>query len=347
MAELTPDGIRFGNYTEQTTAEYPAFRNLIINGDMRVAQRGVLFTAVSSGSYTVDRWKYVTISTSVATITQSIDSPTNFSNSLMHTVTTADTVVAVTDLTFLEQPIEGYTATELIDNTFTVSFWVRSSKTGVHCLNIRNVTPGTASFIAEYTITASNTWEYKSITITNGLPNQYAWGTVNDVGCRICFALAAGENYQNIANIWTTTPALATANQVNCLDTVGNIFAITGVQLEKSPGATPFEFRNYDVELLLCQRYYSVSSASMRWGSPGPGQAAISPLYWPVVMRIAPTVTFNNHAGTTFVNGNNDFNVSSKSAINITVNGAGFLVNSINAGDTYSVYQSALASAEL
>lgn len=340
MAELTPDGIRFGNYTEQTTAEYPAFRNLIINGDMQVAQRGTSFPAVASGSYTLDRWKYVTVSTAVATITQDADSPSNFSDSLRYTVTTADTVVAVTDLTFLEQPIEGYTANELIDNTFTVSFWVRSSKTGVHCLNIRNVTPGTASFIAEYTITALNTWEYKSITITNGLPNQYAWGTTNDVGCRICFALAAGTDYQNTANIWTETTALATANQVNCLDTVGNIFAITGIQLEKSAGATPFEFRNYEVELLLCQRYYSRSAASIRWQatSPGAGQTAIMPLYWPVVMRIAPTVTFVGGA---------DANISSKSAINITEYGAGFAAVSVTGGNSYAVYHTAHADAEL
>lgn len=343
MTDLTLNGVRFGNATEQTTAEYPAFRNLIINGDMRISQRGVSFPAVASGAYTLDRWRYATVSTAVATIAQTADCPSAFTNSLRYTVTTADTSVASTDLTFLEQPIEAYTSNELIDNTFTVSFWVRSSKTGIHCLNIRNTNPGTASLIKEYVITTANTWEYKIITITGGLSNQYTWGTVNDVGCRVCFALAAGSDYQNVADVWTATNDLATANQVNCLDTVGNIFAITGVQVEKFAGATSFEFRNYEIEYLLCQRYFSRSSASVRWQSPGASQTSVTPLYWPVVMRSAPTVTFIDNG----IGASTSANISSTTAINITGYGAGFAAVTTAAGDSFAVYYTALANAEL
>lgn len=342
MSNLTLNGIQFGNATEQTTAEYQAFRNLIINGDMRISQRGTSFPAVVSQAYTLDRWRYNNASTAVATITQNTDCPSAFTNSLRYTVTTADTSVTSTEYAFLQQPIEGYTSNELIDNTFTVSFWVRSSKTGTHCLTIRSPNPGTASLIKEYVITTANTWEYKIITITGGLPNQYTWGTVNDVGCRVCFALAAGSDYQNVADVWNATGDLATANQVNCLDTVGNIFAITGVQVEKSAGATPFEFRNYELEYLLCQRYFSRSSASIRWTSPGGGQTAVTPLYWPVVMRSDPTVTFIDNGALV-----GSLNISSSSAINITEYGAGFAAVSVAAGDTYAVYYTALANAEL
>lgn len=345
MAELTPDGIRFGNYTEQTTAEYPAFRNRIINGNMQVAQRGTSFAP----GYTLDRWIYANAGAVAGTVTQSTDVPTNSGlyNSLRATVTTADTNIAAGEYSVLVQLIEGYNVADLVDVPITLSFWVRSSKTGIHCVSFKN-SGDDRSYISEYIINSVNTWEKKSITVSSGLPTSGTWNFTNGRGLLVGWVMAAGSTYQtSTINSWDSSNSLSTANQVNCLDTVGNIFAITGVQLEKSPGATPFEFRNYEVELLLCQRYYSVSSASMRWGSPGSGQSAISPLYWPVVMRVAPTVTFNNHAGTTFVNGNNDSNVSSKSAINITIYGAGFLVNSINAGDTYSVYQSALASAEL
>jgi hypothetical protein len=43
------------------------------------------------------------------------------------------------------------------------------------------------------------------------------------------------------------------------LDTIGNIFAITGVQLEVGNTPTPFEHRPFGVELSMCQRYYEKS----------------------------------------------------------------------------------------
>lgn len=336
MVELTSDGVRFNDYTTQTSAENEYFRNLIINGDMSVAQRGASFPAIANSYYTLDRWLIPNNTSAVATVTQNLDAPSGFTYSLRHTITTADTSIASGDIATIEQKIEGYTASELIGNTFTVSFWVRSSKTGTHTVCISNA----GYYIKEYTINVANTWEYKSFTVVGGLPNAYAWGTTNNIGCILTFSLAAGSGYHGSPNAWTSSFGISTANQVNCLDTVGNIFAITGVQVEKAPGATSFGFRTYELEALLCQRYYSLTAASARRNAPGASQTVITPLYWPVVMRANPTVSFIS-------SGTADLNVTSKSAINITPYGAGFAVVNGTATDVYAVYQTAAADAEL
>lgn len=232
-------------------------RNKIINGKMEIAQRGTSFAAIASGAYSLDRWTYSNASSAVATVSQQADVPSSneFQSSLRYTVTTTDTSIAASDATFIAQNIEGYNARDLIGRTFTVSFWVRSSNTGVHCVALRN-SAADRSYITEYTVNAANTWEKKTATVNGGLITAGTWDWTNGIGLRAVFVLATGSNFQTTANAWQAGNFLATSSQVNCLDTIGNIFAITGVQLEVGSVATPFEHRPYGMELALAQRYY-------------------------------------------------------------------------------------------
>ena len=336
---LTFPGVKFHDDTEQTTAQYPVFKNKIINGDMMISQRGVSFAAIATATYSLDRWVYTNTTAAVATVTQQLDAPADFINSLRYAVTTADAAIAATDYAVIEQRIEGLEISDLISTTFTISFWVRSSKTGIHCVAVQTGLRD-AAFIKEYTISVANTWEYKTITIVGGLPNSYVWSTDNSIGLRLKFVLAAGTNYQDANNAWTTAfDKIATVNQVNCLDTIGNIFAITGVQLEKTTAATEFEHRDTNVELLLCQRYYSLCGANNQMWASAAAQTFTQPLVWPVVMRAVPLVTFI--AGT-------EAGYTAKSAVNITQYGAGLQLTATAAGNgCYSVYGEAAANAEL
>lgn len=350
MARITSDGIIYGNYIEQNTAQYPSFRNLIINGDMRICQRnstGVFPKSTNTSEYTLDRWIYSkdTFETSAVTISRELDAPPGFTYSLYQTVTTARATLTSSDIAVIQQRIEGYNAKELIINAFTISFWVKSSKVGIYCVNVG---PDTSDkYIKEYSINTANTWEFKSFTVPKRvlipffLETDYFSETTNQTGCILSFVMCAGSSRNDgVPNIWNSfSSTYSTSNQVNGLDAIGNIFAITGVQLEKSPGATPFEFRNYEIEYLLCQRYYSTSSASVRWQSPGAGQTAVTPLYWPVVMRVAPSVTV--------IGATADSNITTKYALNITEYGAGFAASSLAAGNAYAVYYTAHANAEL
>jgi len=232
-------------------------RNKIINGKMEIAQRGASFAAIANGDYSLDRWVFEKSTTAVITASQQADIPSGneFQSSLRLAVTTADTSISSTDYCLISQRVEGYNVRDLIGRTFTLSFCVRSSKTGVHCVAMRN--SGTdRSYVAEYTVNAANTWETKTITVPGGLITAGTWNWTNGAGLFVSFVLAAGTTFQTTAGSWQTGNFIATANQVNCLDTVGNIFAITGVQLEVGSVATPFEHRPIGAELALCQRYY-------------------------------------------------------------------------------------------
>lgn len=270
-------------------------RNRIINGGMDISQRGTSFPAIASTTYSLDRWMYTASTTAVATVTQQADVPSNneFQYSYRCAVTTSDTSIAASDLALISQYIEGYNVRDLIGKTFTLSFWVRSSKTGIHCVKFGN-SIADRSYIVEYTVNAANTWEQKSITVSGGLITTGTWNWTNGIGVALTFALAAGTTYQTTANAWQTGNFVATANQVNCLDTVGNIFAITGVQLEAGSVATPFEHRPYGYELRLCQRYYEVvpnsTSASVYNSSASAVQMSLyTP--WKETKRASPIVT--------------------------------------------------------
>lgn len=281
-------------------------RNKIINGDMNIAQRGTSFAAATNGIYTADRWQYLMAAGAVETVSQQADAPSNneFQNSLRLAVTTADTSIAAGEFSGVRQHIEGYNARDLIGKTFTLSFWVRSSKTGVHCVAFRNSGQDRA-YVVEYTVNAANTWEYKSVAVIGGLITAGTWNWTTGIGLTVNFATSAGSTYQTTAGAWQTGNYLATSSQVNCLDTIGNIFAITGVQLEPGSVATPFEHRPYGAELALCQRYYCktfpqgvapVQAVGNNNGALG-GQSVTATngpwVTWafPVCMRTSPTVT--------------------------------------------------------
>ena len=266
-------------------------RNKIINGKMEIAQRGTSFAGFTAG-YSLDRWQVYLAGSVVATVTQQADAPSGdeFQSSYRYAVTTADASIAAGDYAIIRQSVEGYNARDLIGRTFTLSFWVRSSKTGAHCIVLQN-SGSDRSYVSEYTINAANTWEKKSITVSGGLVTAGTQNWTTGVGVSVSWALAAGTTAQTTANAWQTGSFLATANQVNCLDTIGNIFAITGVQLEVGSVATPFEHRPYGMELALCQRYYSrvVSLTGICAGAATFGAAIV----YPVEMRASPTFSLS------------------------------------------------------
>ena len=270
-------------------------RNKIINGKMEIAQRGTNFTTPVAGLYVLDRWRVDVSTTAVATVSQQSDVPSDneFQNSLRFLVTTADASIAAGEFALISQYIEGYNVRDLIGRTFTLRFRAWSSKTGVHCIAFGNGVTADRTYVAEYTVNAANTWEDKTVTVNGGLITAGTWNWTNGVGLRVSWALAAGTTFHTAPGAWNTGNFFATSSQVNCLDTVGNIFAITGVQLEAGPVATPFEHRPYGSEAALCYRYCWVPetnpSFSMAWTA-----GAVSFLggnqQFPVSMRAAPTI---------------------------------------------------------
>ena len=314
-----------GNVTNINGGQLAGMRNKITNGKMEIAQRGTSFPSFGSGSYSLDRYLWQNTSAGVITISQQADAPADneFQSSLRVAVTTADASVADGDISVLSHRIEGYNVRDLIGRTFTLSFRVRSSKTGVHCVAFKNEGLN-RPYVLEYTVNAANTWETKTVTVSGGLITSGAWNWTNGTGLIVAWSLVAGSNFQTNAGAWQTGDFYATANQVNCLDTVGNIFAITGVQLEVGPVATPFEHRPYGMELALCQRYYEVTRVSAGQYNAGAGNTCAVSVPFKVTKRAAPSV------------GSSLFliisNVGSAAYDSISTDGARYVVTASGAG---------------
>jgi hypothetical protein len=272
-------------------------RNRIINGRMDISQRGTTFAAIADGAYCLDRWVFGESSAAVLTASQQADAPAGFSNSLRLAVTTADASIAAGDYCVIRQRIEGYNVADLIGRDFTLSFWARSAKTGTHCVVFTN-SGADRSYIAEYSIAAANTWEFKTITVAGGLITAGTWDFTNGRGLNVQWALAAGATFYTTAGAWQTGNFIATANQVNVLDTIGNVFAITGVQLEPGAFATPFENRSRGIEGLLCQRYFLYPNETPTYRFYGAaGSSSYVTYYFPTTLRDAPTTTTVSWSG--------------------------------------------------
>ena len=241
-------------------------RNILINGDMRVAQRGTSFSGTTGVIYTLDRW-HTPIGSSYnfdTTITQSTTVPTGegFKYSLK---VEADSVQNPTSSHNggIGQKLEGQDLQHFAWGTssaksITISFWVRSNKTGIYCLQLQtNHYGGSDQYqhVKEYTISVANTWEKKTLTFP-GLTTQTIDAVTGD-GLRVLWWLACGSSDHIAANSWTQSASYgATSNQVNFLDNANNEWYLTGCQLEVGDTATEFEHRPFGEELSLCQRYF-------------------------------------------------------------------------------------------
>ena len=253
-------------------------RNIVVNGDMRIAQRGASFTGVTaSGTFPVDRFLFHVGSLGTWTLTQSTDVPAGqgFTNSIKCDVTTANASPSGTAYARIDQRFEGQDLQRFCKGTsnakqFAVSFWVKSPKTGTHIVqfqdqdNSRNVSKA-------YTVSSANTWEKKELIFPADTTG--AFGNDNGGSLFLCFYLAVGTGYQGgtLQTTWGTPVNNTRATgQVNCADSTSNDFYLTGVQLEVCSVATPFEHRSYGDELKRCHRYYQrINAPNMSYFGSG------------------------------------------------------------------------------
>tara|TARA_B100000123_G_scaffold232383_1_gene182325 strand:+ start:525 stop:1601 length:1077 start_codon:yes stop_codon:yes gene_type:complete len=242
-------------------------RNLIINGGMRVAQRGSSTTTNGYGS--LDRFivSHNNMDNLAFTFAQDTDGPSGFSNSLKYTVTTAESALASDEIARVMHRIEGLNMQRTGWGTssakaLTLSFYVKSSVTGTYAVEFRMNSGGSNSLSKNYTINSANTWERKTMTF----PANTATAFVNTKleACEIGWYLAAGTNYSGgtLASTYGSNPtnSRAAGQTANVLATNGNTWYLTGAQLEVSDSASDFEHRGIGEELRECQRYYQKST---------------------------------------------------------------------------------------
>ena len=277
------------------------FRNRIINGDMRIDQRNA-GASVTNG-FAVDRFEFQENSGSAYTIQRSTTAPAGFINSVIVTVTTAASATAA-QVNRIFQRVEGNNIADLgwgtaNAQTVTLSFRVRSSLTGTYCVALVNG-DATRSYVAEYTISAANTWETKTVTIAGDTSGT--WATDNTSGVQVTFDLGGGSNYNTTAGAWAAGNYTRTTNQANFANTNGATFYITGVQLEAGSVASPFERRDYGRELMMCQRYAiayggTTGNEQICLGQANLSTSALLLFNPPVTMRTTPSLTVVSASG--------------------------------------------------
>jgi hypothetical protein len=303
-------GVTFNDASNQTTAATGfGFKNRLINSAMVIDQRNAgasVTISTAALNYTLDRWAAFGQATDgIYTVSRSTTVPSSagFVNSLVATCTTADTSISATNRYFLNQNIEGNNSADLRFGTadaqaITLSFWVRSSLTGTYCAAVLNG-GATRAYVAEYTISTADTWEYKTITVPGDTTGT--WSTNETTGITLRFALAGGSTYQTTANAWAAGNFNTTTNQVNWMSSSSSrTFYITGVQLEKGSTATSFDYRPYGTELALCMRYAvqlaDGSNQVIATGQCVSASGGGGVVRFPVEMRAAPTITASSAA---------------------------------------------------
>ena len=239
------------------TVSNMAGRNRIINGDMRISQRGDYTSPVSASNngYYLDRWV-----ASIGTVSATVQQTNVVINGVSKTAQKIAATSSGTGYIGLAQRVELINLQD--GETYTVSCWVRSNNANT---SFRTTLSG--AFADTSVFTNDGNWEKVSTTITlNKAALPY---------------ISVGLNtYQN------GTVAVAS----------GDYIEFTEFQLEAGSVATPFEHRQYGQELALCQRYlpaYNAESGSnTSYGSSVQGGNTTRmwiTFQFPVATRTAPT----------------------------------------------------------
>lgn len=277
---------------------------LIINGDMSISQRGTSTSSITNGNYrTLDRFYINNNGVGSVTNSQSTDVPTGqgFATSFKIAVDTSDTPSGTEWMT-CQYRTEAQDLKPLKFNTssaegFTISFWVKSAKTGTYTLAILNDN-ASRSISQTYTISSANTWEKKVLSFAGdtagAIPNN------NTIGLILYWILASGGDRTSgtFQTSWDTyvTADFISSSQVNLGDSTSNDWYITGVQLEvgtfDANSIPPFQFEDAGTNLRRCQRYYQTIPGAKEGGA-NPDGTAVNRVYWDfkVSMRATPTIT--------------------------------------------------------
>lgn len=310
-------------------------KNLLLNGEMRINQRGDV-TGVTGNQYGgPDRWKTMCASCGTWGISQSTDVPfgQGFKKSLRLDCEANRATLAAGSNLSIAQYIEGQDLAHLAwgypkAKDLTLSFWLKTDNnvTGTFVVYLRNHGGGTV-LNRQVRIRDQGYWNKYVVNIPADKTNQFTYD--NSKQLEVAFHFDAGTNLGGAAsggtmlNQWLAYHAAQTA--VGCdlrlASSTGNNLYITGVQLEEGSEPTPYQHLSYAEELALCQRYYHIwldadSNGSNQQAIPACVAYNNTSLIWgfcqhPVTMRTYPTL--NKVEGTNYYNvfyNNTNANVS-------------------------------------
>jgi hypothetical protein len=261
-ADIADANVTAAKLASGTVQNQSAFKNIIINGDMSIAQRGTSTSGVTTtdGYYACDRW-FSQTDTGTWNISQSTDVPSGqgFAKSLKLDCTSAGTSNA--DEVGIRHKIEGQFLQYLKYGTssadsLTLSFWIKTNLTGTYTVAFKNVSSVQERIVSfEYTVNSANTWEKKTITLPGDTSQALENTNTEELTIFWYFSAAFGSG---VTNTWQNYSSgyLSNGSLPGLGGSTDDEVYITGVQLEAGTTASDFEFLPYDINLMRCERYY-------------------------------------------------------------------------------------------
>jgi len=304
IAFTVSDGAAITGVASINAGQIGGSRNFIYNGDFQVFQRASSVSGIGNGDtgyHVHDRWMISAGAGVQSEFTWSGDAetPDGFNSSMKLNCTTAESAVAAGEWWFVSQRFEGQDLAALNKGdaqakALTLSFWVRSTKTGTFICMLYDA-DNTRHISQAYTVSSTNTWEYKTLTFAGDTSG--ALSNDNARSLDVWWFLMAGSDMSSgtLATSWASyTAANNAVGQVNVADSTSNLWFMTGAQLEIGSTATAFQYETQGENLLRCQRYYAKRAASnaILYGSSVTG-SGVNYSHWQfhVPMRAAPTMT--------------------------------------------------------
>ena len=248
-------------------------RNVLINGDFRIAQRGSGGTVGAALHYVSDRWQHRSSGSVGGTTTYAQDVVDGTSRLKV-------TYSGATGNAYIQQPIEAQNLYGMWDNYVTVSFYTTDQNPNIFAFGYNaGGTESTMLPLTRPTYLGNNRWSHTFFLASpSGGPRE---GNAYGIG------LVFYPNSQNPPEDGT--------------------IEWWGMQFEKGSCATPFEHRSYGEELALCKRYYQEwgrdnTYAGRLHGIVNSSGTGIFHWDFPVTMRVTPTWTVygSGTAGGTF-----------------------------------------------
>ena len=307
-------------------------RNLIINGDFNIAQRGTSSTSV--GYQTVDRIQTYTNGVDEALTFAQVDvssgtSPYTEGFRKAFKVTNGNQTggAGAADYIVVRHKVEsqnlansGWNYTSA-SSFVTLSFWIKASVAQNYYFSLLSSDGTLQNFPMETGSLSANTWTKITKTIPGASNVQF--NNDNGIGIELDWWPFAGTDYTSSGVALNTWAAYASGTRFpdhtsTWYTTNDATFEITGVQLEVGSQATPFEHRSFGEEQSLCQRYYaktypdgSIGDRGGYFGVPGANSGTSYGIAtFPVTMRAQPTVVLldgNGGTGKATQHGNNYF----------------------------------------
>jgi len=285
-------------------------RNMIINGNMEVAQRSTSVAVTSSGYHTCDRWNIGLNGNGRLTMSQeSITDLEGFGKALKLDCTTADTSVASTELLTLNQKFEGQFIQKMQKGfsnakATTLSFYVKGNASATYAVELSDTDNSGRHISKTFSVTTS--WNRVSLTFPGDTTGKITADNSRSLDMNIWLHAGSGYNAGSIQDSWGALNQAGRATGISSFfDSTDREFFITGVQFELGEVATPFEHETFADNLARCQRYYyqpdSDNDVMGRLNSPAGNLNDFSgSINYPVTMRAAPTLSISNsvEAGT-------------------------------------------------